>query len=266
MTSKSLPVPAAVGSVLADITCPMGTVRVTIDPAAIVARAEVWTEDTTGPSADAVAKSRISQDGQHLTITVPEVNGGANGITQTVITGNGGTRITQVIGNVTGSVTGMTIVNGQVITGGSTGTVSSGIEVFVTLPASSGVQMKSHNADLVVKGLLAALDLTTHNGNVLAGIIGRAKVRSHNGDSDIEAVQEWADIKTHNGNTYIGSYGGGAAQLITHNGNIELSAAPSASGRIEARAYNGNLRLRGVSNRPELDVIAKTRNGKVSKR
>ncbi|MEV5204944.1 hypothetical protein AB0L01_39050, partial [Streptomyces sp. NPDC053720] len=91
------------------------------------------------------------------------------------------------------------------------------------------------------------------------------KVRGHNGDNDIQSVQEWADIETHNGNTYIGSYGGGAARLITHNGNVELSAAPSASGRIEARAHNGNLRLRGVSNRPELDVIAKTRNGHVSK-
>ncbi|GGP93482.1 MULTISPECIES: DUF4097 family beta strand repeat-containing protein [Streptomyces] len=265
MTSKNLPTPAAVGPVLADITCPMGTVRVTIDPAASVARAEVRTDDATGPSADAVAKSRVSQDGQRLTITVPEVEGGAGGITQTVTTSRGGTRVTQIFGNITGSVTGVTIVNGQVITGGGSGTVSSGIEVLVTLPAGSGVRMNSRNADLVVTGVLAALDLDTHNGSLRAGIVGRAKVRGHNGDNDIQAVQEWADIETHNGNTYIGTYGGGAARLITHNGNVELSAAPSASGQIEARAHNGNVRLRGVSNRPELDVIAKTRNGHVSK-
>ncbi|MFJ2568233.1 hypothetical protein ACIO02_35840 [Streptomyces sp. NPDC087568] len=264
MTSKNLSTSAAVGSVLADITCPMGTVRVTVDPAATVARAEVRTDDTTGPSADAVTKSRVSQDGQRLTIVVPAVEGGAGGVTQTIVTGRGGTRVTQIFGNVTGSVTGVTIVNGQVIAGGG-GAVSSGIEVLVTLPAGSGVRMNSRNADLIVTGLLAALDLDTHNGSLTAGVIGRVQVRGHNGDNDIQAVQEWADIETHNGNTYIGTYGGGAARLITHNGNVELSAAPSASGRIEARAYNGNVRLRGVSNRPELDVIAKTRNGHVSK-
>ncbi|MGW0955380.1 DUF4097 family beta strand repeat-containing protein [Streptomyces sp. NPDC002545] len=263
MTSKNLPTPAAVGPVLADITCPMGTVRVTVDPAATVARAEVRTDDTTGPSAHAVANSRVSQNGQRLTIVVPEVEGAAGGVTQ-IVTGRGRTRVTQIFGNITGSVTGMTIVDGQVITGGG-GAVSSGIEVLVTLPAGSGVRMNSRNADLIVTGLLAALDLDTHNGSLTAGVIGRVQVRGHNGDNDIQAVQEWVDIESHNGNTYIGTYGGGAARLITHNGNVELSAAPSASGRIEARAHNGNVRLRGVSNRPELDVIAKTRNGHVSK-
>jgi hypothetical protein len=125
--------------------------------------------------------------------------------------------------------------------------------------------MNSRNADLEVTGLLAALDLDTHNGSLRAGVIGRVKVRGHNGDNDIDAVQEWADSETHNGNTYVGSYGGGAARLITHNGNVELSAASAASGQIEARAHNGNIRLRGVSNRPELNVVAKTRNGHVSK-
>ncbi|MEV5204900.1 hypothetical protein, partial [Streptomyces sp. NPDC053720] len=205
MASKNLPAPAAVGPVLADITCPTGSVRVTIDPAATVARAEVRTDDTTGPSADAVANSRVSQDGQHLTITVPEIEGGVSGFTQSVTTRGGGTRVTQVFGNVTGSMTGVTIVNGQVIVGGVGGTVSSGIEVLVTLPAGSGVRMNSRNADLVVSGVLAALDLDTHNGSLLAGIVGRAKVRGHNGDNDIQSVQEWADIETHNGNTYIGS-------------------------------------------------------------
>ncbi|MFI1890433.1 hypothetical protein [Streptomyces jumonjinensis] len=265
MTSKNLPAPAAVGPVLAAVTCPMGSVRVTVDATATIARAEVRTDDTTGPTADAVAQSRISQDGNRLTIVVPDVRGAGGGMTQTVITSGGGTRVTQVFGNVTGSVTGMTIINGQIITGGGNTVASSGIEVLITLPAGSGVQMNSRNADLTVTGLLAALDLDTHNGSLRAGIVGRAKVRGHNGDNDIEAIQDWADIETHNGNTYIGTYGGGAARLITHNGNLELSATPSASGRIEARAHNGNVRLRGVSNRPELDVVTKTRNGRISK-
>ncbi|MFI7396524.1 DUF4097 family beta strand repeat-containing protein [Streptomyces tendae] len=265
MTSKNLPSPAAVGPVLASVTCPMGLVRVTVDPAATIARAEVRTDDTTGPAADAVAKSRISQDGNRLTIVVPEVEGAGGGITQTVITRGGRTTVTQTIGTVYGSVTGMTIRNGRIVTGGGNGVVSSGIEVLVTLPAGSGVQMSSTNADLEVTGLLAALDLSTRNGSLTAGVIGRVKVRGHNGDSEIASVQERADIETHNGNTYIGNYGGGAARVVTHNGNVDLAAGPTASGQIEARAHNGNIRLRGVSHRPELKVVTRTHNGHVSK-
>ncbi|WP_069874496.1 hypothetical protein [Streptomyces malaysiensis] len=265
MTEKNLPAPAAVGPVLASVTCPMGSVRVTVDPTATTARAVVRTDDTTGPAADAVRNSRITQDGNRLTITVPELQGAGGGITQTVTTRGGRTTVTQTIGNVYGSVTGMTIVNGRVITGGGTATVSSGVEVLITLPAGSGVQMRSHNADLTVTGVLAALDLDTHNGSLIAGVVGRVQVRGHNGENDIESVTGWADIETHNGSTYIGSYGGGAARLITHNGNVDLAASPAATGRIEARAHNGNIRLRGVSNRPDLDVVTKTRNGHISK-
>ncbi|GAA2350607.1 hypothetical protein [Streptomyces violaceusniger] len=266
MTEKNLPAPAAVGPVLASVTCPMGTVRVTVDPTATIARAVVRTDDTTGPAADAVRDSRITQDGNQLTIVVPEMQGAGGGITQ-VFTSGGRTRVTQVIGGtVYGSVTAMTITeDGRVITGGGSTMVSSGVEVLITLPAGSGVQMRSRNADLTVTGVLAALDLDTHNGSLTAGIVGRVQVRGHNGDNDIQSVTGWADIETHNGSTYIGSYGGGAARLITHNGNVDLVATPAATGRIEARSHNGNIRLRGVSNRPDLDVVTKTRNGHISK-
>ncbi|MFI9588270.1 hypothetical protein ACIHCQ_42295 [Streptomyces sp. NPDC052236] len=268
MTEKNLPAPAraAVGPVLASVNCPMGIVRVTVDQAAAVATAVVRTDDATGAAADAVRDSRISRDGNRLTVVVPDVQGaGGGGFTQTVTRSGGRITVSQNFGTVTGSVTGVTIVNGRVITGGGNTAVSSGIEVLITLPAGSGVQMTSYNADLEITGLLAALDLDTHNGNVRAGILGRVKVRGHNGDNDIAAVQEWADIETHNGNTYVRSYGGGAARLITHNGNVELSAARSASGRIEARSHNGNIRLRGVSGRSDLDVVTNTRHGHISK-
>ena len=117
----------------------------------------------------------------------------------------------------------------------------------------------------LLNGILAALDLTTHNGNLRAGIVGRVKVRGYNGNNTIEAVQEWADLETYNGDNEIASYGGGAAQLVTYNGDIRLTASRAASGRIEARTYNGDIHLRGVADRSELDVTTKTRNGHVSK-
>lgn len=261
---KTLPAPTAVGPVLASINCPVGTVRVTVDPTATTATAEVRTDDTTGPAADAVAAARITQDGDRLSIWVPEMEGSDEGIT-TVTTTRRGVRVSQSFGTVTGSVTGVTIRGGKVVIGGG-GTVSSGIEVRVTLPAGSGVQMTTRNADLTVVGALAALDLDSSNGSLQTDLIGRAKVRSHNGSADILAIGEWADIETHNGDIHVGTYRGGAARLVTHNGTIDLSAGPAAAGRIEARTHNGDIRLRGVADRSELDVVTRTRNGHVSKR
>ncbi|MEU7153839.1 hypothetical protein AB0B15_38365 [Streptomyces sp. NPDC045456] len=270
MTEQTLTATAA-GPILASIKANMGEVRVTVDPTATAARVVIRTDDTEGPAADAVRRSRITQDGNRLSITVADIEGSA------VVMGgnmtfhqNGGA--INVFQNVTTvgygqTMTGVTIVNGRVISGGFSGggaAVVSPVEVLITLPAGSGVQLATRNANLTVTGLLAALDFNGHNGNVRAGVVGRIKVRGHNGTTDVEAVQEWADIETHNGDTEIGTYGGGAARLITHNGNVRLAASPAASGRIEARSHNGNIRLHGT-NRPELDVRTSTRNGYVSK-
>ncbi|BBG20687.1 hypothetical protein RVR_P167 (plasmid) [Actinacidiphila reveromycinica] len=268
MSEKNFPAPAAVGPVLATITLPMGKVNVTVDPAATIARAVVRTADATGPAADAVRDSRVSQDGNRLTVTVPEMPGG--GFNQVVTNVSGRTTVFQSSRSISfgQTVTGVSIVNGRVINGGISGggmTAVSPIEVLVTLPAGSGVQMRGYNADLTVTGPLAALDLDTHNGTLRAGIVGRLKVHGHNGTNEVDAVTEWVDVETHNGNTYIGAYSGGAAKFTGHNGNVELSATPIASGRIEARSHNGSIRLRGVSGRAHLDVVTHTHNGHISK-
>lgn len=266
MTANRLPAPtAAAGPILAVIDCPTGFVNIIVDQNIAAPEVAVHTDDTSGPAADAVRNTKISQQGNRVTVTVPDVPG-SGGITQTATTRGGRTTVTQTAGTVYGNITGMTIVNGRVTVGGASNvTPTSQIRVNITLPAGSGVQMRSYNAGLQVTGPLSALEFDTHNGDLYAGLLGRLKVRGHNGTNEIDAVQEWVDIETHNGTIYIGSYAGAAARLITHNGNVELAAAPSASGRIEARSHNGNIRLRGVSGRSDLDVVTKTRNGHVSK-
>ena len=60
MTPETTFAAAAAGPVLADITCPDGTVTVTVDPAATVARIRVFTEDgPDSPAADAARGARI---------------------------------------------------------------------------------------------------------------------------------------------------------------------------------------------------------------
>ncbi|MER0443218.1 hypothetical protein ABR738_01260 [Streptomyces sp. Edi4] len=250
---------------LADVTCPSGTVKVTVDATATVPSAKVRTDDKTGPSADAVRRSTVSLDGDRLTVRVPEIEG-VDGVTQIINTG-GSTRIYQSAGVVYGSVTGVTIDgNGNMTIGGvSGGVASSPIEVLVTLPIGSGVKVESRNAHLEVDGPLAALRMDTHNGHVRAGVVGRVKIDGHNGKYAFEAIQESVDIDSHNGHTTIGSYSGNDARVITHNGTLNLAATPQAAGQIVARTHNGSVTLRGVRGRQDLDVQTSTHNGSVHK-
>jgi hypothetical protein len=251
---------------LADITCRDGVVKVTVDPRATIPTATVRTDDKTGPAADAVRRSTVSLHGDRLTVNVPDIEG-AGGVTQIINTGRGRTTVFQSAGVVYGNLTGVTIDgNGNMTIGGvSGGIASSPIEVLVTLPAGSGVKVESHNANLEVDGPLAALRMDTHNGHVRAGVVGQVQIDGHNGHYTFEAIQTSVEIDSHNGHTVIGSYSGGNARVITHNGSLQLSATPRATGRIEARSHNGSIYLRGTQGRGDLDVRTSTRNGSVVK-
>ncbi|MHB6912812.1 DUF4097 family beta strand repeat-containing protein [Streptomyces sp. DB-54] len=237
----------------------------TVDPTATLPGATVRTNDKTGPSADAVARSTVRLDGDRLIVRVPDLEG-ADGVTQVFTSRGGRTTVFQNFGTVTGSVTGVRIVNGNMVVGDFNGGVtSSPIEVLVTLPAGSGVKVDSHNAHLEVNGPLAALRMDTHNGHVTAGVVGRAKINGHNGNYTFDAIQESVDIDSHNGHTTIGSYNGSDARVITHNGSLNLAVTPRATRRIEARTHNGSITLRGVRGRQDLDVRTSTHNGSVHK-
>ncbi|MFE9360330.1 hypothetical protein ACFYPB_40535 [Streptomyces olivaceoviridis] len=251
---------------LADVTCPSGTVKVTVDPTVTTPSATVRTDDKTGPSADAVVRSTVSLDGDRLIVRVPETEG-IGGVTQVITSRSGRTTVFQSAGTVYGSVTGLRIdANGNMTVGDfSGGVASSPIEVLVTLPAGSGVKVDSHNAHLEVEGPLAVLRMDTHNGHVTAGVVGRAKIDGHNGAYTFDAIQESVDIDSHNGHTTIGTYSGSDARVTTHNGTLNLSVTPRATGRIEARTHNGSIHLRGVRGRQDLDVRTSTHNGSVHK-
>ncbi|KRV47540.1 hypothetical protein AQ490_06490 [Wenjunlia vitaminophila] len=238
---------------LADIACPDGVVRVVIDPAATVASATIRTADTTGPAADAARRATVRLHGDVLTVNVPPVFRQGTTVYQNVsYVGPGVT------------VTGMTIDgNGNMAPGGTAG--PSPIEVTVTLPPGSGVRMRSATAPLSIHGAVAALDFETRTGGLTADVLGRVKVHSSTGDIAVSAVQEWADLETRTGSVEIGSYAGGDAKLVTSTGDIRLTASRGASGRISARTRTGDIWLRGVAGRRDLDVAATTGTGDIRK-
>ncbi|MFJ8676727.1 hypothetical protein [Streptomyces sp. NPDC093589] len=250
--------------VLADINCFNGQVTVTIDPTATAASARVHTRDTDGPSAKAARNATIRLTGDQLRVTVPDP--------EPTVIGNSHFRGGSVFQNVSFVSGGMTMTgvtidqNGNMTVGGVSGDANaSPIEIDVTLPPGSGVKLRGHNLHLSVNGPLAALDTETHNGILRAGILGKAKIRTHNGNSTIDAIQHDIDSETHNGTTTIGSYSGGAARLVTHNGGIHLTASRHAGGEIYARCHNGSIVLRGVVGRTDLQVTTKSHNGHISK-
>lgn len=250
------------GPVLAEITCPDGMVYVTVDPATKVAAVRVLThEGTDTPAAQAVRDTRIMQTAEVLAVIVPEIapTGGQRFNGSTVSFGGGRTVINGV--SYTGNVT---VVNGQVISGGGSN-VRTGIEVHVTLPTGSGVRYRGENGSIETTGVLAALDAEASNGSVRVQSVGRLKAEASNGSVKAGEVTEWIDAEASNGSVKVDRYAGSACRVRAGNGSVTLTAAPSASGRLDIRAGNGSIRLYGVRSRNDLDIKATAGNGTVHK-
>lgn len=250
------------GPVLADVTCPTGTVYATVDPAATVARVQVLTrDDRDSPAADVVRNARISQTAERLVVVVPDVEPTAQHFNGSHMTFNSG-GMTVINGvRYSGNVT---MVNGEVIGGGAQH-VSTGVEVHITLPAGSGIRSRTENGSLRASGVAAAIEAEATNGSVTAECVGRIKAEAGNGSVKVGRVMEWIDAEASNGSVKVEEYAGSACRVRAGNGSVKFTAAPAASGRIDVKAGNGSVKLYGVRGRPDLDVNASAGNGTVKK-
>ncbi|MGW5336204.1 DUF4097 family beta strand repeat-containing protein [Streptomyces bauhiniae] len=247
------------GPVLADVTCPTGTVYAHVDPAATVATVRVLTrEDRDSAAAKAVRNTRISQTAERLVVVVPDMPAAAQQFGGMNFIG-GATVINGV--RYTGNVT---VVNGRVI-GGNAQHVSTGVEVYITLPAGSGIRSRSENGTLRASGVVAAIDAEATNGSITAETVGRLKAEAGNGSVKVGRVTEFIDAEASNGSVKVDQYAGAACRVRAGNGSVNLAVAPEARGRIEVRAGNGSVKLYGVRHRSDLDVSAKAGNGTVNK-
>ncbi|WP_329169408.1 hypothetical protein OG709_35745 (plasmid) [Streptomyces sp. NBC_01267] len=170
------------GPVLADITCPDGTVHVTVDPAATVARVQVRTDDPTGPVAKAVKNTRIHQTAERLTIVVPPIPPTTQQFNHGGVFVSGNSYSTMQINGVTFSGQGTTVIG------------STGVEVLVTLPARSGVKYISENGSIHTYGVLAALKAEATNGSVKAETVGRIEAEADNGSVKLYGVRNRSDL------------------------------------------------------------------------
>ncbi|WP_051821594.1 DUF4097 family beta strand repeat-containing protein [Streptomyces sp. NRRL F-5065] len=260
-TSQTFTATAA-GAVWTDIISHVGTVSVTIDPTLKHAVITVSTGDDDGPLADAVRgatkKESTYQNLNCLTVRVPEVQGNST------FSFNGGNMVVgQNFGVVTGSVTGMTISNGDVIIGGrkvvsngrvvaEQGTVVSGggmgtITVDVKLPSDqSSVRMETTSADITVHGDLQVLDVHSVSGDVEARGVHTLRGNTTSGDFEVDRVDARVDVNSVSGDIEIGAYNGTEFRANTVSGDVHVSATPAATGVIDANTVSGDVTTRGT--------------------
>lgn len=284
-TSQTLTA-TATGAVWTDITSHVGTVNVTIDPTLKNAVITVSTTDDEGPLADAVRgatkKESTYQNLDCLTVRLPEVQGNTMTMGDSTYSYTGGhTVVRQNVGVVHGSVTGMTIRNGDVYMGGrkivsngrvvaEQGTVVSGgggtgtITVDVKLPSDqSSVRLETTSADITVHGDLQVLDVHSISGDVKARGVHTLFGNTTSSDFEVDRVDARLYVDSISGDIKIGAYNGTMFRAHTVSGDIDVSATPAADGVIDADTVSGDVTTRGTGH---LDERVGTVSGKHRRR
>ncbi|WP_314411983.1 DUF4097 family beta strand repeat-containing protein [Streptomyces kroppenstedtii] len=246
------------GPIVLGLSLPVGSVHVQVLSSVTTARVRLHTDDCTGPAADAVNRARTRQDGQALAIEVPEMPG--NVMVQSVR----GNRVTQSVGTVYGSVTGVTVINGRVVSGGghSMQTVSA-ITATVTLPAGSSLAVVSTSADAFVSGYVDRMEFRSVSGDLDADGVRQLTARTTSGDISVGRVTEQVTALSVSGDITVDLYDGRTAGLNATSGDITVQATGAASGSVIAHSVSGDVRISGAGH---LSVSANSVSGRVRNR
>ncbi|MEU2873776.1 DUF4097 family beta strand repeat-containing protein [Streptomyces olivoreticuli] len=248
------------GPVVLGLDLPMGSVHVQVLGSITTARVVLRTDDSSGPAADAVSRARSSQNGQALSVEVPEIPG--NVMTQSIR----GNRVVQSMGTVYGEVVGMTIVGGRVTTGGTgvIGTVSP-VEAVVTLPVGSCLAVVSQSADArVYGGDVEIMDFRSVSGDLRVDGARHLSASTTSGDVMVGRLADRLTARSVSGDITVDSYSGSGAELTTTSGDIGIRATGQAAGVLRASTVSGDVRVTG--GREQLRVSARSVSGRVRTR
>ncbi|MFD5899651.1 DUF4097 family beta strand repeat-containing protein [Streptomyces sp. NPDC060366] len=268
MTTSQTFTATAAGAFWTDVISHVGTVTVTIDKTLKHTVVTVSTGDDEGPLADAVRGTTMRESTYKsldcLTVDVPQVRGNVMTMGTSTFSFNGGSVVVgQNFGVVRGSVSAMTVGNGDVIIGGrkvvsngrvvaEQGTVVSGggagtITVDVRVPSElSSLRLETTSADLTVHGDLQVLDVHSVSGDVEARGVHTLRASTTSGDVEVERVDGRVDVTSVSGDIEIGAYNGTEFRAKTVSGDIHVSATPLADGSIDATTVSGDVTTRGT--------------------
>ncbi|MEC4014928.1 DUF4097 family beta strand repeat-containing protein [Streptomyces sp. H27-D2] len=242
MTERAF-VSRSTGPVVLGLSLPVGGIRVQVLDSLTAARVLLRTADSSGPAADAVEGARITENGQTIAVEVPEMVG------DVMVRSVRGHRITQSMGTVYGSVTGMTIVNGRVVSGGGLGTLNtvSPIEAVVSLPAHSSLAVVSTSADARVNGEVDRMEFRSTSGDLQADGVRSLSASSTSGDLVVRRVAGQMTARSVSGDIAVDLYSGTYAELNTTSGDVNVHATSAASGTLRAETVSGDVRVSGGS-------------------
>ncbi|MFC5230016.1 DUF4097 family beta strand repeat-containing protein, partial [Streptomyces fimbriatus] len=249
------------GRIFADLISKVGTVNVYVDAALKTAEITVRTSDNEGPLADAVngaTHREYDYNGTRvLEVHVPEVEGGVFGGTNVVQIG--GSRFSFNGGVInTGSMTGVTISNGDVWVGGQRvvsngrvvaeqgavvgGSGSGTITADVKVPSLSSFRLDTTSADLTVHGGdLQVLEVRSVSGDVDATAAHTLRANMTSGDLNISRVEGRADLQSVSGDIEIGLYRGSDFRANAVSGDIEVRVHEEARGEFSASTVSGDV-------------------------
>ncbi|MEZ5963854.1 MAG: hypothetical protein R3F56_08425 [Planctomycetota bacterium] len=124
----------------------------------------------------------------------------------------------------------------------------------VEQPRSMPSRVESHNGDLRVRGIDAAVTAESHNGDLaLLECGGELRGTTHNGDIEAATSGPVLQLTTHNGAMRIRIVGVGPTEgeVRSHNGSITLAVDEGRSARLVCTTRNGRLRSQRQIDRQE---------------
>jgi DUF4097 and DUF4098 domain-containing protein YvlB len=176
---------------------------------------------------------------------------------------------------------------------------SAGVDVIITAPPKSDVELetsngfielhglegsgslKSSNGRIVLDNIKGNFDGTTSNGRIeINAVEGSVILKTSNGKIDVRSVQGEFDIESSNGSVFYSgnTTAGGSNRLVTSNGDVvvELQGKPSVV--LDAETSNGEVtselpilatvtrkeRLVGRIGDGEADLYIRTSNGDIT--
>ncbi|NEA57973.1 DUF4097 domain-containing protein [Streptomyces sp. SID13666] len=253
MTERTF-VSQTAGPVVFGLELPMGSVHVQVLDSIKAATVVLRTEDSSGPAAEAIHQARAGQDGQAMSVEVPRLPD------NTVMQSVHGNRVTQSATTVHGNVTGITIINGRIIAGGSTTPAVSPIVARVFLPAGSCLAVVSQSASTRVHGEVERMEFRSVSGDLDVSAARRLNATTTSGDLLIGRLVEQLTARTVSGDITIDRYAGTEADLTTTSGDVRVYATATASGTLRATTVSGDVKVSGAH---DVRVQARSVSGRV---
>ncbi|MEU4513204.1 DUF4097 family beta strand repeat-containing protein [Nonomuraea wenchangensis] len=222
-------------------------------------------------AADAVEGAALTQEGNAVTLTVPDAPGGS--ATTVASVSRGGRSVVQSVSNVgSGAVVmvggdfygdvnfhgGRVTMRGSVVGPTTVINGSPGIQAEILIPADSSLHMASETADLTVEGEVNDIDYNSVSGNLRVGacqslsvttdggiyadVADRVVLRTTSGDIQLGRTED-VRASSVSGNVRIDDFGG-MARITTISGDVSIHA--TEGGTITADSTSGDISVTAI--------------------